>query len=138
MDPAVYDAWYENPRGAWVGATELRIVESELCLRAGARVLDVGCGSGWFTRHLARRTGIDVTGIDIDARSLNYARQRDACSRYVQADALAGLPVANLRTRSAVFVPSGSVLARLAERCVPAALPYGALLLVSGEKSPVP
>lgn len=94
MNPALYDAWYDSPRGRWIGETEYRLAERELALRPDARVLDVGCGTGWFTRRLARRGNVEVTAIDIDSEWLEYARSRDCHSRYIRADALA-LPFAD-------------------------------------------
>ena len=70
MNPTLYDAWYDTPRGRWIGKTEYRLAERELALRPDARVLDVGCGTGWFTRRLARRGNMEVTAIDIDSEWL--------------------------------------------------------------------
>jgi 2-polyprenyl-3-methyl-5-hydroxy-6-metoxy-1,4-benzoquinol methylase len=44
---------------------------------AGHRVLDLGCGQGWFSRQLAMR-GAQVTGIDISAGQLANARWHEA------------------------------------------------------------
>lgn len=88
-----YNAWYETARGAWVGTTEARALIELGELRAGARLLDVGSGSGWFTRAFARH-GCDVVGFDRDLGALHYAR--DAVhgeSTYVGGDAHA-LPFA--------------------------------------------
>ena len=52
-------------------------------------MLDVGCGTGWFTRRLSALPGMLVTGIDLNAEWLAFARSRDAHSTYIQADALA-------------------------------------------------
>ena len=46
----------------------------EAKLRAGSKVLDLGCGPGMYCARLADR-GIQVTGIDISKRSLDYARR---------------------------------------------------------------
>lgn len=46
-----------------------------------------------------------------------------------------GLPVRNLRLRPAIFQPSGTPLATLLERDMPERLPWGGLLLMSGEKA---
>lgn len=46
-----------------------------LALPAGARVLDVGCGSGWLSEYFAR-LGYDVTGIDISDELVRMARER--------------------------------------------------------------
>jgi 2-polyprenyl-3-methyl-5-hydroxy-6-metoxy-1,4-benzoquinol methylase len=43
----------------------------------GLRTLDVGCGSGWFSRELAR-AGADVTGIDWSAKMIDCAKAREA------------------------------------------------------------
>jgi 2-polyprenyl-3-methyl-5-hydroxy-6-metoxy-1,4-benzoquinol methylase len=37
--------------------------------KAGARILDVGCGTGYFTCRCAQQ-GYDVVGIDLDPRML--------------------------------------------------------------------
>jgi SAM-dependent methyltransferase len=43
---------------------------------AGERVLDVGCGEGWFATELAR-AGVLVMGIDVAEEPLRRGRQRD-------------------------------------------------------------
>lgn len=42
----------------------------------GKRLLDVGCGSGYFAREMARR-GAVVTGIDISPRMIDHARREE-------------------------------------------------------------
>jgi ubiquinone/menaquinone biosynthesis C-methylase UbiE len=43
------------------------------------RILDVGCGTGFFTRHVATRLpGSRVTGVDMDASRLAFASARCA------------------------------------------------------------
>lgn len=88
MTPEQYDAWYDTPRGRWIGETEYRLIERQFDLRPGAQILDVGCGTGWFTRRMSRRSDRYVTGLDINAEWLAYARSRDPSSRYVLGDAL--------------------------------------------------
>ena len=46
-----------------------------LGLPPGARILDVGCGSGWLCEYFAR-FGYDVTGIDISPTLIELARER--------------------------------------------------------------
>jgi len=43
---------------------------------AGERVLDVGCGEGWFADELLR-AGTQVVGIDVAEEPLRRARERD-------------------------------------------------------------
>jgi 2-polyprenyl-3-methyl-5-hydroxy-6-metoxy-1,4-benzoquinol methylase len=43
----------------------------------GQRILDVGCGTGYFSRELARR-GASVTGIDISPGMIAYAKREEA------------------------------------------------------------
>jgi SAM-dependent methyltransferase len=42
----------------------------------GLRVLDVGCGSGYFSREMARR-GASVVGVDVSARMLAHAARQE-------------------------------------------------------------
>lgn len=46
-----------------------------LALPPGARILDVGCGSGWLSEYFAR-FGYNVTGIDISPDLIELARER--------------------------------------------------------------
>lgn len=46
-----------------------------LALPPGARILDVGCGSGWLCEYFAR-FGYNVTGIDISPDLIEMARER--------------------------------------------------------------
>jgi SAM-dependent methyltransferase len=53
---------------------------------AGDRVLDIGCGQGPMSRHLAS-LGAEVTGVDISAEMLGRARAAGPASiAYIQAD----------------------------------------------------
>lgn len=75
-DPARYHAWYAGPRGAWMGAREVAVVQDLLPLEAGASLLDVGCGTGFFSSRFAD-AGLRVTGLDANPAMLDFARQRD-------------------------------------------------------------
>lgn len=87
MKAAEYDAWYETDRGRWIGETEYRLLTELLTPQFSDHVLDVGCGTGWFTRRIAGLAGVEVTGTDIDSEALAFAREHDTRSRYMEAHA---------------------------------------------------
>jgi len=90
MDAEAYDRWYETPRGRWIGQREAALVLEGLRHRPGESLLDVGCGTGFFTRTLAATTDGYVVGVDINSEWLEYARRRDAGrATYAVADARA-------------------------------------------------
>lgn len=68
----------------------LRLIQ-KLDIRPGMQVLDLGCGVGSATHHLARKTGAQVTGVDGDPEMLERARRATTRSltgkvRYEQMD----------------------------------------------------
>lgn len=85
LDPAAYEAWYETDRGRWIAGIETRLLQRLLNPRPGATLLDVGCGTGHFTRRFGD-LGLEVTGLDINADALRFARDRD-WGRFVRGDA---------------------------------------------------
>jgi len=82
-----YDRWYATPRGAWIGQCETELLYKELRPLPGESLLDVGCGTGFFTRALANRIKGRVVGVDIDSEYVEYAHRKDTeGSFYVVAD----------------------------------------------------
>lgn len=71
-----YEAWYDTPRGRWIGETELALLVEMLQPEPAGSLLDVGCGTGWFTRRLAGVVRGDIAGIDPDEDALQLARLR--------------------------------------------------------------
>ncbi len=55
---------------------KLELVCTKLGLRAGERVLDVGCGWGSFALHAAREHAVHVTGITLSEPQAALARER--------------------------------------------------------------
>ncbi len=87
MSPELYDAWYRSPRGAWIGEVEYRLLRALLVPRAGESVLDIGCGTGYFTRRFALAADAgEVVGLDCDAAAVRYAASQDSTA-YVLGDA---------------------------------------------------
>jgi SAM-dependent methyltransferase len=88
-DPALarrYEAWYTG-EGRRADALEKDLLGKLLERFPGARsVLEVGCGTGHFTRWLAER-GLDAVGVDISEAMLAEARRLGG-ARYASGDAL--------------------------------------------------
>jgi SAM-dependent methyltransferase len=84
--PEEYDRWYQTPRGRWIGQLEYGLVRSLLKPRPEESLLDVGCGTGYFTRCLARDQAAAVVGVDPDPAVIEYARLHAANrERYIVA-----------------------------------------------------
>jgi cyclopropane-fatty-acyl-phospholipid synthase len=74
-------AIFENPASdaetlASAQERKLETVCRKLALKAGERVLDVGCGWGSFPIHAARHHGVDVVGITLSEPQARLARER--------------------------------------------------------------
>ena len=85
-DPAAYEAWYHTPRGHWIGDREFILLQSLLTADKGSLLLDVGCGTGHFSRRFAR-LGLSVSGIDPDPAALKFARTQGSDVHYMQGNA---------------------------------------------------
>lgn len=60
-----------------------------LCgFRKGARVADIGCGSGEVVDFIRSVFGLDSVGVDIDTSAISKARQRRRCCFKADAAAL--------------------------------------------------
>lgn len=70
------------------GAPEWPALRALLPPLAGAAVLDLGCGFGWFCRFAAGEGAAEVVGIDVSERMLARARAETSAAgvRYEQAD----------------------------------------------------
>ena len=83
-----YDAWYRTPRGAMYDRLEKRAIDSLLPSASdGGRLLEIGCGTGHFSKHFASR-GFEVTGVDNSKSMVAVARQKNIRNgRFQVADA---------------------------------------------------
>jgi SAM-dependent methyltransferase len=74
-DAAAYDAMSRLLFGSFFGpiAADVAAV-AEAVAPEGARVLEVGCGPGHLSVRLARRHGLDTTGLDLDPAMIERAR----------------------------------------------------------------
>lgn len=79
---AWYEDWFDSPYYSILyqnrDETEARqfidALLGTLQPHIGARVLDLACGKGRFSRYLAQK-GFDVTGLDLSGNSIAFARQ---------------------------------------------------------------
>src|ERR1019366_249730 len=78
-----FNRWADDGEGAKMERHHLDITEKtmrRMDLRPGERILDLGCGSGWATRLLARMVGEgpqgfgQVVGVDISDEMIRQAR----------------------------------------------------------------
>jgi SAM-dependent methyltransferase len=88
-----YEGWYVG-RGRRADGLEKELLEKLLGrFPAAASILEVGCGTGHFTRWFAQK-GFDVVGLDVSEAMLREARRLGGPTNYLRADALS-LPFAD-------------------------------------------
>ncbi|MFQ2723509.1 class I SAM-dependent methyltransferase, partial [Aeromonas caviae] len=89
-EPGFFEGYAQLPRSlhGLAGAPEWPALHAMLPELAGKRVLDLGCGYGWFCRAARDLGAADVVGIDLSAKMLARAAEltRDEAIRYRQGD----------------------------------------------------
>ncbi len=89
-DPDFFDAYSQLPRSVQGldGAAEWPALRALLPPLQGARVVDLGCGYGWFGRYARAQGAASVLGLDVSAKMLDRARHDtdDDAITYQQAD----------------------------------------------------
>ncbi|MHC1727523.1 MAG: class I SAM-dependent methyltransferase [Syntrophobacteraceae bacterium] len=75
--PEKYDQWFETSIGRLVREYESRLLLELVCPGRGERILDVGCGTGIFTRDLLE-AGSRVTGLELSFPMLLRAGKKAA------------------------------------------------------------
>ncbi len=73
-DPELRWGW-GSPAGRIRAERRAQLIASGACLRPGARVLEVGCGTGLFTEMFAR-SGAQIIAVDISDTLLRRARAK--------------------------------------------------------------
>ena len=68
-----------------------------LAPRPGETLLDIGCGTGYFTRRFARETGVRATGLDPNEEWLAYAIEHSAADESYLAGRAESLPFLDRR-----------------------------------------
>jgi len=75
VDPDAYDAWFETRIGREVFRRQLRHLIG--MLEGCESLLDLGCGTGLFTRALAEALGVDFTAcVEVDPEMAERAKER--------------------------------------------------------------
>jgi len=73
IDALKYDKWYQTPKGSYVGNLERELLASLAKPEKRESLLDVGCGTGYFSFYL-HQLGLKVTGLDSSEEMLNVAQ----------------------------------------------------------------
>jgi SAM-dependent methyltransferase len=136
--PAFFSAYSQLPRSihGLDGAPEWPVLQSFLPDLNGVRVLDLGCGFGWFCRWARQNGAASVLGVDVSERMLARAREEtgDRAVSYERADLERFAPAPgsfDLAYSSLAFhylTDLGGLLERVGQ-----ALPAGGMLVCSVE-----
>lgn len=86
-NPKIYDNWYKSTRGRWIAEQEFSVLLKLFTPNKGQTLLDVGCGTGYFSQRF-NQFGMQVTGIDPDPAMLKYAQDKNNQITYIEGDAL--------------------------------------------------
>lgn len=88
--PAFFEGYSSLPRSVHglAGAAEWGAVQALLPDLAGRRIVDLGCGFGWFARHAAAQGAESVLGLDLSENMIARAKAETtaAAVRYEIAD----------------------------------------------------
>ncbi len=95
VDAAAYEAWYHTPRGRWIGDVEFRLIRRMLLPSPGESLLDVGCGTGYFTRRFALEEGVRTVGLDPNPLWTQFAKAHAVADEFYQVGRAETLPFAD-------------------------------------------
>jgi len=92
---ASYDQWYETPQGqAHDKAQKEAVLKLLPRPQAGARLLDVGCGTGHWSRFFAEQ-GYEVFGLDASPEMVAVARSHHTPGSHFEVGDACRLPAGN-------------------------------------------
>lgn len=76
-------AFFDDDHASLTSAQEnkVNLVVSRLAISSDHRVLDVGCGWGQIAEAIARKTGAEVTGINLSTGQIEYAKANQSSER---------------------------------------------------------
>jgi SAM-dependent methyltransferase len=89
----------DHGQTSWVTTAESHEIPKLLQLSSSSSVLEIGCGSGGYAVHLAKRIGCQLVGLDINAEGVRNAKalaEKDkfgARVKFEQCDVSQRLPV---------------------------------------------
>ncbi len=75
--PEMYEKWFATPIGQLVYESELSLTLQMLNPRLGEKMLDAGCGTGYFTLDFLK-SGAQIFGLDISQPMLKLACRKAA------------------------------------------------------------
>jgi 23S rRNA (guanine745-N1)-methyltransferase len=101
-----------------------KLLSRQLPYPADARLLDLGCGEGWYTDRLQRQLGASMTGLDISKEAVKTACRRNPAITWLVATG-ADIPLADASVDAATLIFS-----RLMPEPTARVLKPGGLLLV--------
>jgi SAM-dependent methyltransferase len=88
MEDVLYHTFYEIEKVHWWCVARRDILQAvvRVLLPAGGKVLDVGCGTGFFTRYYLERGCAQLTGVDIAPTSIERLSQRHPEAHFLLGD----------------------------------------------------
>ncbi len=90
-----YADWYQTPRGNYVGENEYSCLKNNIGDCSGKKIIEVGCGTGFFLRRFAEQAQ-ETVGFDLTAGMLSRGRKIAEAEglkiNFIQGDILKGLP----------------------------------------------
>lgn len=93
-----YADWYQTARGNYVGENEYNCLAAHIGDCSGKKIIEVGCGTGFFLRKFAERAeetvGFDLTSGMLEAGQ-KIAEEKGLKINFIQGDILEGVPLSD-------------------------------------------